>query len=511
MHNQPGSPVNLPDFDHCVTDLTGPSLPERLAKLPLFRELPPGLGYPVDALPKVLSDAVSAIVDLTQCQPAIAAGSVLAVSSLAAQAHANVLLPHGATAPLSLYLVTIAESGDRKSAADVYAMRPVRIAETDGQAAYRDQLDNYKLERESWDGAKAKIIRDKALAMDPAALKEAIGQLGRPPKEPLNPSIIFAEPTMAGLQKAYHCCRPSLGLFSDEGGQMLGGHALRDESRLHTIATLNDFWQGSPINRTRAGDGHSLLLDRRLALHLMIQPGIAHQLLGNADAIATGLTARLLVAAPPSLAGSRHFRMPAPESSGKLQRFTSRVSEMLSTWPHHERDPQRLMPRSLPMAPDAQHKWISFHDDCQTRVSPIGVWKGIRPWGEKAPEQAARLAGVIAVVQNEKVGEIGEDSMAAAITIAEFYGSEMLRLAGQSSVDSDVHSASDLLQWLRKQNKTCFHLAEVYQLGPNNLRTAKAAQLACQILETHGEIVPLSDGLLINGKRHRRAWMVVPD
>ena len=43
--------------------------------------------------------------------------------------HADVLLPYGQTRPLSLYLVTVAASGDRKSTADNEALWPVRKRE----------------------------------------------------------------------------------------------------------------------------------------------------------------------------------------------------------------------------------------------------------------------------------------------------------------------------------------------------------------------------------------------
>ena len=42
------------------------------------------------------------------------------------KAHADVMLPYGQPRPLSLYLVTVAASGDRKSTADNEALWPVR-------------------------------------------------------------------------------------------------------------------------------------------------------------------------------------------------------------------------------------------------------------------------------------------------------------------------------------------------------------------------------------------------
>ena len=94
----------------------------------LFRELPPPGQFPLDALGPVLSLAAEAITDVIQCPVECAANSVLAVASLAAQGHANVVLPiaQGKPAPLSLFLLTVLDSGERKTSADNMALKPVR-------------------------------------------------------------------------------------------------------------------------------------------------------------------------------------------------------------------------------------------------------------------------------------------------------------------------------------------------------------------------------------------------
>jgi hypothetical protein len=69
--------------------------------------------------------------------------------------------------------------------------------------------------------------------------------------------------------------RPTAGLFSDEGGQFIGGYAMREEHRLKSAAALSRLWDGKPIDRVRAGDGCFILRGRRLSLHLLVQPRVA--------------------------------------------------------------------------------------------------------------------------------------------------------------------------------------------------------------------------------------------
>src|SRR5262249_18628463 len=81
---------------------------------PLSRELPRADPFPVHALGDVLGKAAEAINDKVQAPMAICAQSVLAAATLAAQAHADVVLPTGQAKPLSCYFVTVAASGERK-------------------------------------------------------------------------------------------------------------------------------------------------------------------------------------------------------------------------------------------------------------------------------------------------------------------------------------------------------------------------------------------------------------
>ena len=56
-----------------------------------------------------------------------------------------------------------------------------------------------------------------------------------------------------------------MGVFSGEGGQFIGGHAMSEEHRLKTASGLSLLWDGEPIKRVRQGDGFFVLRGRRVA------------------------------------------------------------------------------------------------------------------------------------------------------------------------------------------------------------------------------------------------------
>jgi hypothetical protein len=271
---------------------------------PLMREISPGEPFPIHALGETLRPMAEAMQDRVQAPIAICAQSVLATAALAVQGHVDVVLPIGETKPVSLYLITVAESGERKDACDRVAMRPV----IERQIALRDQYDiehpNWVDEKMIWDKLRDKILREGKKG-NLTAMRADLKALGPLPPEPLDPLLTCSEPTFEGLCKLYGRGRPSLGLFSSEGGRFIGGHGMTEEAKLRTATGLSKFWDGSPVDRVRALDGTLYLVGRRLAMHLMVQPRVGDLLLRDGLLIDQGLASRLLVSAPESAAGTR--------------------------------------------------------------------------------------------------------------------------------------------------------------------------------------------------------------
>jgi hypothetical protein len=264
--------------------------------LPLFPPLPPPELYPVEALGPILSPAAAAISRKVQVPLATAAQSVLAVAALAAQGHADVMLPYRQTRPLSLFLVTVAASGDRKTTADTEALRPVRRREEalalENRAAWR----KHDVHLAAWRAERRKIEGDKKLNL--LQRTNQIASLGPEPKPPIHPFLVVPEPTVEGLIKNWPTMPASLGLFTTEGGQFVGGHGMNRDNRTKTAATFSDMWDGAPIRRIRVLDGVTLLDDRRLSMHLMLQPDLSAQFLSDPSLRDQGLLSRVLVAAP---------------------------------------------------------------------------------------------------------------------------------------------------------------------------------------------------------------------
>ncbi len=218
---------------------------------PLVREIPKGDTYPVEAL-GLLRPPVEAVHDKTQAPVAIAAQSALAVASLAVQGFADVETL-GGNAPCSLFCLTIAQSGERKSGCDKLLMRPVREYEVDAAEKYKSDLATYSTEKTIWELKRSRLTKEAAGSNATKAnnARDELNAMPPHPDAPLLPYRTATDPTYEGLTKFFATGHPALGIFTDEAGSFVGGHAMNSDNRLKTCAGLSGLWDGSPINRTR--------------------------------------------------------------------------------------------------------------------------------------------------------------------------------------------------------------------------------------------------------------------
>jgi hypothetical protein len=361
---------------------------------PLVRDRPPPDPFPVDALGPLLGAAARGIQDKTQAPLAICGSSVLAASSLAAQAHADVELPTGQRKPLSLFCVSVAASGERKSTVDGQALSPVRRREAALVEQYDADLPAYVNAQTAWDQARKHIMM-KNKKHGRAAIQSALDDLGPAPAAPLVPLLTCEEPTLEGLIKLLAAGQPSVGIFSAEGGLFMGGHAMSEEARLRSAAGLSTLWDGEPLRRVRVSDGATILRRRRVSLHLMAQPDVASGFLTDPVLADQGLLGRVLVTAPETTAGTRFYRDASPGADAAVRRYGARLLALLERpLPLAEGKSNELAPRALTMSAEARGVWIEFSDHIEALIGPGGELETVRALANKAAEHAGRMAGV---------------------------------------------------------------------------------------------------------------------
>jgi len=476
----------------------------------LLRAIPAGEPYPVSALGP-LAAAVEAVQGTTLAPAAIPAQSALAIASLAVQEVADVETL-GGPRPTSLYALTIALSGERKSSCDGLLMARLRRFEQEQWKLHRSEFASWQNAHALWRLERERILAEvkKGKGAKRAAAEADLVTLGSEPAAPPAPDRTVTEPTFEGLTRKFAEGLPTLGVFSDEGGQFLGGFAMSSDHRLKTLAALNDAWQGNPIRGTRAGEGSFTLYGRRLAMHLMVQPAAARAFMADPMAGDTGFLPRFLICEPASTIGTRLHAL-ARTDGVAIERFGDRLASILHARLPMDPETRELTPRLLPLASGARRLLVQFSDAVEAAQAPRCEYAHITGYASKSAEQAARIAGVLTLWHNLDAAEVGDEGMARGIALAKFYLSKAARLADAAQASAEIERAERLRVWLLNSWEHPEILpADVLQRAPiRSLRENPAAKAALGLLEKHGWLARLPEGTMVRGAARKEAFHIV--
>ena len=477
---------------------------------PLVREIAPPCEYPQHALGGLLK-AVLAVQGATQAPLAISAQSALTISSLALQGFANVE-KLGGDCPISLYGLTIAQSGERKTSVDSYFMQGIRDHEQEQADEQRTAFDQWKIVHDIWETKRKSYLSDvKGNIADKAPAAQAnLESLGAEPEMPPSKERVVTEPTYEGLVRKFHEGQPSLGVFSDEGGQFLGGYAMGKDNRQKTLTAFNDLWQGNPIRRDRAGDGSFVLFDRRLAIHLMVQPSVARQFMADPMTDDTGFLPRFLICEPKSTIGTR-VHSNSRHDPKPIEAFTARLKQILETPMPMDEKTRALKPRLLKLSEDARAVLIEFADKTETAMHQGRKYAHITGYASKAAEQATRIAGVLTLWDDLDAKEVSDLNMCHGIALARFYLDEALRLSDAAVISMETANAEDLRKWLIEKWQHSEVLPnEIVQFVPKrSMRERTTANKAIKLLVEFGWLMPLEVGTVIRGKARKEAYKII--
>lgn len=423
------------------------------------REVP---AYPMAALGP-LAPACEAIAQGGQVQPAMVGQSLLGAASLLTQGLFNVETLSGAR-PLSLYLLTLAESGDGKSTADRASLAPV----TEWQ---RSESKRYSVALADVDRIKA--TRKKG---------------DDPPEPPACPFRLVTDATVEGLRRDLDAGVCSQGVFTDEAAAILSGYGMSAEQRAKTAGVFSKLWDAGHLSVSRASGGRVERYGRRVAAHWLIQPMAAAEALGDPLLSALGFWPRWLLAWP-APAAPRLARGFDPGSLPAVGAYWQRCNELLS---ESLPDDAGECP-AIPLADEARSVLAGAFERFE-REGRQGSLQAIKPYALRASEQACRIAGVLCAFDGRR--QVSATDMRGALALVAYSLATWQAVIDEGAADQRGVYALRLYEWLTQRPGWCESLAVILNRGPACVRSKDRRDAALSELEGAG-LVCVADGKAI--------------
>ncbi|HEU0196492.1 MAG TPA: DUF3987 domain-containing protein [Nevskiaceae bacterium] len=429
---------------------------------PFARDIP-ATPWPAGCLPDGMREAAQAIAEHVQAPEPLAAFAVLGAVAHIAQRQVNANHPKTGAMPCSLFLLTSADSGDRKSTCYNAATKPVIEYEVKARQAHKREAKEVETRAAS---AKAK---DRA-----AILADA----------PADPRTIFTDTTVQKVAQAFiDGSRPALSLSTDEGGVLFSGYSLKSETRAASMGNLTRLFDGRGAERDRIGvdgkDPSGFRYNVRLSLFLSAQPVVLVGALTDPVMRGQGLLPRFLYCAPPTIAGGRF------EDEASITRHLSDDPRVVAYWRALGRMNEGavivdtdggLTPLTVDIETEAVTEWLSLYNGTEAEQGPDGDYHQLRAFAGRAGELAARVAAVYAAWRSCWANSEGmtptvtADDMRRAARLVRYSLEEWKRHDESSSLTPTEKDARDLLGWLQRKGWKSFTRVKLGQYAPGALR-----------------------------------------
>lgn len=462
--------------------------------------------------------------------------SAFGAMATACQGLVDLQMPTGHKVPTSLMLLTIADSGERKTTTQKYFFEAISTANDVAYKANEEALGEHRVKYELWKAHKRHLERmyskfaaqeDKAATQ--AAIEEVAKHVRAEPKPGRSGKFLYEDTTPQALMQMLYENTPSGCLLTSEANSIFSGKALGELDKLNTL------WDGSSVIVDRISREGFVLQDARLTLSLMAQPSVVSRFLGKRgeEARGTGFLARFLVVKPRPMAGQRDQQKLSELPRQKA--FNARIRERLGSDSASKR-------QVIQFSEPAANLWYQYSRQLELQMQENGLYHYLKDHASKLLENTSRLAAILHTFERNSDNDI-EIDQATLEFCWEFAqrcsGHFIKNLASEPQIITDTNNlAHYLLKEAYKEEKntptqsnksphitsniqqppinlkagaaTYFTISKVKQFGPSSLRSPSntdrlnaAIELLIKLghIKKEGSIYHFKETILIQGRK----------
>ena len=448
-------------------------LPPIDAKFPCFSPFP------------VIDAVVDEVEKNVQSPRPLIVFSLLTAVSVSVQGLFDVRKPNGQCVPVSLLLLTIAESGERKSSSENIFLDPIREFQRKQEDSWKEQVGEWQVKEKIWLVKNKEIMKKIAsLSSKKKCTEEVELELfkldrARPPK-PRQFKMLYDDSTSEALFLGLYENLPTAGVISSEGA--LKGRAFND------LPKQNAMWSGDPIVVDRKTAESYELHGARLTLSAMTQPGVfkSYMETRGENARGSGLWARFLVCYPASTQGSRVLNS-TTVSWEHVNRYAERIEQLLVCNLDLLGNPKKKR-EAIGFSPAASELWMEVYNEIESGITENGRFYTAGDLASKLADNIARVAAVLHIFEG-RGGDITLEALRFSIDFCLWCSDEFFRLfIPPREIDLDVSQLWEWFDMKRGAGYSSVKRNEIMQCGPRRIRNKKRLDACLDEMESQGMV-----------------------
>lgn len=395
---------------------------------------------------------------------------LLTALSVSIQGLFDVRKPTGQCVPMCLLLLTVAESGERKSSTAEKFLAPIRSFQKKQESVWQEQVSEWKVKEKIWLIKSKEIEKNiRSLCRKQESTAEAELELMKHTKEcpprPRQFKMLYDDSTSEALFCGLYENLSSAGIISSEGG--LKGRAFND------LPKQNAMWSGDPIVVDRKVAESYQLYGARLTFSVMTQPVAfnAYMKARGDDARGSGLWARFLVCDPSSTQGTRLLDG-TTVSYEHIHRYAERIEQLLTC--NLDLLSQPCKGRAeIGFSPAASKLWVEVFNEIESGIMEGGRFDKMPDVASKLADNIARVAALFHVFEGGD-GGVSLECLRFSVDLCLWCSDEFFHLfIPTPEIELDVIQLEEWLRLKRSEGYRWVKRNEIMQYGPRRLRSKK--------------------------------------
>jgi hypothetical protein len=407
----------------------------------------------------------------------------------------------GSPIPVSVNILIIAESGERKSAVAKLLEQPIIFLQVWLMEKYKNEIATFKAEkvvvREKINYLK-KLLRVAIEENDDKhieTLKVEILTLTNSNNSHYLSRIIMEDYTLEALSEQLEKGWGNITISSSEGSTVFQGRGL------NSLALLNKIWSGEHYTVTRKSGDSFILMNRRASQFYMIQPSPFENFLDKKgkEAIELGYFARFIVAYPGSTQGRRFETTKNVNDDTGYEEYleiSERIVNIAKTYienPNLERQVVRF-------SHQAKLYLGVMHDSIEKELDTNGRFHNAKEYGSKLTEITIRVAALLTYLELGEGAEISKNILISAEMLTSHFADTYIECFGKTpDYLTNARALIDFFQAVREDGVIYIKKNSVRRSGPPCCRDKDVLNRALNVLMDDGYLstITFPSGLVV--------------
>jgi hypothetical protein len=425
--------------------------------------------FPINSLPEPYSKYTREVAESVQVPMDLPGSLVLAAVGMAAAKLFDVRIGETHAEPVNLWTLCLLDPGARKSTTFAQVFRP--LADFEARATLESAPERKRAaERFAIEEARlAELRRRAAKEADPIERGAIIDEAERLAE---NRTRLLHAPRLIGAdispEKVSSMLAQQGGRFAiadAEGGSFFdivqGRYAKDGAPNMDVFLRAHSGEDDQRVDRmTRESE---IVHRPALTMALTGQPAILRDIKHRAALEGRGLLARFLYSMPVSNVGQRIYRN-RPADPDAVRAYHEALDKLLNLWqPGRDGSEQ---PTHLQIEGEALAVWARFADATERAQAPGGELSGMTFFASKLAGAAARLAGILHLMQHGPAAAsfpISTASVENAWSLADYFKAHTAAAFGAMADRKSVTIARALLDWIRRNAIPATTIANAYR------------------------------------------------